>query len=198
MLLSGFLRLAAGVRLLGFGTNPLRRDCDRVESVVLRILVLAATVTAAAGLFAGAQTHRQLSAQAAAQSGSRQQVTVTVLRSAFAPVMGGVETSGQPVGQVQVPGRWCASGQTCVTAPVLVDSGTRAGDRVPIWVDRHGQQAAAPSTPTHATVAALLAGCGTTAAGFAFLAGCYAVIRRRLDRTRADQWEMAWASFAAR
>lgn len=198
MLFSGFSRLAAGVRLLGFGANPLRRESDRAESMTLRIILVGATVMTAAGFFAGGQIHRELSTRVADQYAPGHQVTVTVLHSAFAPVLGGAETSGLPVPQVQVPGRWCGSFRPCVTKSVLVDSGTRAGDRVSISVDGHGRQLATPTTATSAAVAGLLVGCGTAAAGFAVLAGCYALVRRRLDQIRADQWDLAWASFSAR
>ncbi|GHF37562.1 hypothetical protein GCM10018783_02410 [Streptomyces griseosporeus] len=80
----------------------------------------------------------------------------------------------------------------------LVDSGTKAGTRVEVWLDAAGRGAAEPPTRTEAALAAALfaTGAGLGLAGLASGAGAPA--RGRLDRRRIAASGREWDSMEPR
>ena len=80
---------------------------------------------------------------------------------------------------------------TTVTTPGI--TGTAAGARIPVWLDRSGQPVAPPAGQVAMIVNALAV--GAAAAGGAAIALLISGRRRRLalDRRRLAAWESAWS-----
>ena len=171
-------------RLL-LGRNTLRRRSDRVEGVLLLVLVAAFGV-AVAGVSA-LSTHIYHWQRASA---ARLHPVVAVLaRTGPIDSLGGNEEAWA---RWRAPdGRRLSGTLTMVTAPGIWEA--TAGRQVRVWVTRTGEPTApAPSRALmifNAVLLGIWAACG---AGMA-LACCYWMCRRMLERGRLAAWESAWA-----
>ena len=177
-------RLVRGRRL---DRNPLRRACDRAETVVLGVLItgfLAAAPFAAHA--AGSWAHASAVRDAQAQRASLHQVTATL--SGAAPVLGSYGSASD----FTVEARWRApdgrvrTGELFVTAPVAAARSTR------IWVDRAGRLTGPPLNRDQVTGRVQLAA-GVAVGGLAVLLITTAWLARRgIDRRRMAAWEADW------
>jgi hypothetical protein len=182
--------------MLGVAGSPLRRRSDRIETLVLR-WGLVAMVTAV--IFApsiGADTYNREMRVAAAQTAQRHEVFAVSLENAANQAPSSAEPTGLIPPPVRVPASWRAADGTVHNAAVDVEGGTRAGARVPIWVDHAGQQVPAPETPAGAAIAAVLAGLGIIAFALALFVAVYWLVRWPLDRLRLASWEREWQHVA--
>lgn len=162
--------------------NPLVRRSDRLETVAI---LLAATLAVLAIPMAGAvgtAVHDDLARQFAAQRNDRTELQATAVRDSV-PVSQASDRSFRTDIQWQFQGvGHTASPRT----PAL-----HAGDPVSIWVDGSGDQVPAPLTDDEAVARAVIAAltAWSTVAG-AGVAG-WALLRRRLDRSRFADWDRA-------
>lgn len=169
--------------------NPLRRFTDRVETLVLALLVfgfIAAAPFAArgAGGWAYAVAHHD---QLAQQAASRQ-VTATLLTAVPAQRANGAQWASTS----EALATWTAPGGKVVTGEVPAAAGTRAGATVRVWSDRAGQLTNPPLRAAQVTqLAALGAIAGVIALAVA-LAVAGLVARRALDRRRLAGWDADW------
>lgn len=178
-------RIARLRRMLA-GGNTLRRPVDRLEGAMLMALLAVFAVAVAVASLVGSRMYQA------------QQAAAASLRPATAVLIqpGPPADSLPRVGQVRAS--WSAQGSgrqsgvlTTATVPGIV--GAAAGARIPIWLNRLGQPAAAASGQAVMMIYALIAGGAVAAiAGVALLAA-YAVGRHALDRRRLAAWEIAWA-----
>ena len=169
--------------------NPLRRGCDRAETVVLGVLLAAFLAGAPFTAQAAGNVAYRLSVRAAqAQRTALHQVPATLLRAAASspvyPEAGGYA----PV----VDARWRAPDGQVRTGKLLVPAGATAGSTVLVWTDRTGQLADAPMTPAELVSRAQLAAGGAVGALAAALVVAGWVIRRCLDRRRLAAWDADW------
>jgi hypothetical protein len=171
-------------RLL-LGRNGLRRRSDRIEGVLLLVLVAAFGVAVAAASVLGTHIyHWQRAGEA------RLHLVVAVLaRTGPVDSLGGTEEAWA---RWRAPdGRRLSGTLTMVTAPGIWEAA--AGSQVRVWVTRTGEPAVPPPGRAlvifNAVLAGIWAACG---AGMA-LACCYWMGRRVLDRRRLAAWESAWA-----
>jgi hypothetical protein len=165
--------------------NPLRRATDRIETVVLAVLMSAFLAGAPfAALGAGAWIHGLAQRTQLSQEASRfpvQAVVLTVTPSA---------SLGEYVGQAAA--RWRAPDGREVTGHLSVPSGTAAGQTLELWTDRAGDITSAPLTDAQvADQADFAVALGVVAAaGVLTLAGELA--RWALNRRRMADWDADW------
>jgi hypothetical protein len=181
-------RLARGLRL---DRNPLRRGSDRVEAVMLGVLLtgfLAGAPLAAHA--AGSWTHATSSRQAQAEQTARHHVPATLLQAASPWDYGG---SGS-----EANARWTApDGQVC-TGQIFFPDGGPVGSTVMIWVTRAGQLTDPPLRPsqvegrTHLAEAVAVAALAVTLAIVGWLG------RWALDRRRLVGWDADWLATGPR
>jgi hypothetical protein len=185
--LPGTSWLARLLRGLRPDRNPLRRGCDRAETVVLAALLAAFLAGApfaahAAGHWASASATREAQAQRASLS----QVTATLVRQA--PIWSG---DGSGAGAVTLA-RWRAPDGRARTGEVFVTAGMLAGGTVRVWVNQAGQLANPPLTRDQKSGRIQLAA-GVAVAGLALvLAAAGWLTRRSLDRRRLAGWDAEW------
>jgi hypothetical protein len=179
-------RLVRGRRL---DRNPLRRGCDRAETVVLGVLLAAFLAAApfvahAAGSWAYALSAREAQAQRTAL----RQVPATLTQASSQPAFY-LGTGTVPFG---VGARWRAPDGQVRTGELFVPAGTAAGTTVPVWVDRAGRLARAPFGRAQLTARAQLArGLAAGGLGIAVVVASW-LTRRVLDRRRMAAWDADW------
>jgi hypothetical protein len=176
------------VRLYRPDGNPLRRRWDRIEAVVVVILILLAVASLPLTLALGTRVLSLGTAQVSAGHWINAQLV------ADAPPG---TTSAYRVVYPSVTVRWQEDGQV-LTAPAPVRWGMRAGDRVKLWMDEKGVLAAAPPDQVELTLQAVMAGLVVFFAACTALGGMYGVARWALDRRRAAAWDEDWVTADAR
>jgi hypothetical protein len=168
------------------GRNALRRPVDRIEGAVLVVLSAACLVAVAVAAILGTHTYQS---QRAATAGLRPAVAVLIQAG---PFYGSLAYLGQAEARWRDPGGGEQSGMlTTVTTPGII--GAAAGARIPVWLDRSGQPAAAPGGQVAMIVNALAVGAGAAGGAVAALLICYVLCRLVLDRRRLAAWESAWS-----
>lgn len=172
--------------------NPLRRASDRLETVVLLVLVIAFLVGApfialASTEFALTKAHQ---AQLAEQA-SWHQVPARVLKPALP---GG----GPYATQAEVQARWTAPDGKTVTGDIPVPFGTAPGATVRVWVTQDGQLTSPPMQDEQVTGQAYFAGTFSVI-GLAVLLGITGLLARRaLDKRRMAGWDAEWRAAGPR
>jgi hypothetical protein len=169
--------------------NPLRRAVDRVEAVLLGLLVagfLAGAPLAAvtAGTWASASSRAMLRVEPAWR-----QVRAVLLQGTPARA----HAMFQAPGTVMARARWTAPDGTVRAGEVYAPASARAGRAVTIWTDRHGRIMPFPVHYSDVVVQALAGGALAVLALAAVLWACWLVIRRVLDRWRLAAWDLGWA-----
>src|SRR5215472_709861 len=123
--------------------NPLRRTADRVEGVVMAVLI--------AAFLTGAPLAALAAGHAAAVTGSRivhaqaswHTVPAVLLHNAAADSHAMFQASLEAL----VPARWAAPDGTPRTGDVYAPAGARAGTRVLVWADGAGRLTDVPLRP---------------------------------------------------
>ncbi|MDQ2790402.1 MAG: hypothetical protein M3Y48_20065 [Actinomycetota bacterium] len=181
--------LARLARRHGLVRSPLRRTTDRVEAVVtaglamLALLVMALAIIIAIGTY-----QRELAAAAAAHQTSVTAVLVTDAQPQHATSSAlGVRT------ERIARARWSLPDGQQRSGPLWVGAGRHAGDRVPIWLDRHGNRVDAPQTPGEVIANAVVTGAALVMGGWALLGALWWTICRVLGRINAAWWDVQWA-----
>jgi len=175
--------------------NPLRRGCDRIETVVSGALVAAFLAGGPFAAYAAGNAAYHLSARAAqAQRAALHQVPATLLQPAVPwqayPDAGGIA----PVADA----RWRAPDGQLRTGKLLVPVGATAGSTVLVWTDQAGQLTSPPLSQTElASRAQLAAGGAVGGLAVALLVAGW-VIRRFLDRRRLAAWDAEWLATGPR
>ncbi|WP_163505814.1 Rv1733c family protein [Fodinicola acaciae] len=188
--------LLSGLRRLGIGRSQLRRRSDRVESMFLRWAVLGVIVAIVLAPSLAIDTYQREMRTVAQQAASRHEVQAVVLQDALASPSS-AEPSGLTPAQAHVRGQWKSPDGVVHTASIEVDSGTKAGAHVPIWVDRAGHQVSAPETAGGALIGAILAALGAVIAVVALFIALYWLVRWPLDRIRLARWDAEWRRASA-
>lgn len=176
------------------GANPLLRRSDRIESwftvLVLWVLLLGLPGVSFAVGWANYSGHLD---HVHAQAAQRHQVDARLTGDAS-----GTGHPGPHGETFQAPVRWHDRGGAARTGTAHVPSGTRDGQTVRIWVDRHGSVASPPAGANDAEASGWLAGL-TTAVGITLGAlGAQTTVRCVLDHRRYRQWDAEWAQFEPR
>lgn len=164
------------------GRNPLVRDCDRLELLIISLGILVVLVAGACAGALGTAVHDARSIVYTAQAQTRQ----TVIARAIDDSTIGVGDDEYPTAKVNA--RWQANG-TDHTDNFTLARAVKTGDPLRIWVDRNGNRVDAP-TPTSQA--------GVDAVGVAYTAWLTVTLaaagltcwgRSRLERRRDSAWE---------
>jgi hypothetical protein len=183
------------VRARGFDRNPLRRLTDRVETVVVTVLVVAfLAVAPLAALLAGGWAHAAAQRAESGQRAARREVSATLL-----PGPSSRSTFNSEMVTWADAARWVApDGQTAtVDLPVAVETrGLPA--TMPVWSTLNGQLVPPPLGDAQVTwLTAFAAALGVITAALAlFLSGLTA--RLLLNRHRMADWDADWRATAPR
>jgi hypothetical protein len=170
--------------------NPLRRASDRVETVVLAVLVIAFVVAAPfAALTAGSYVHARAHQAQLAERVSSYQVPARVLR---------LDSQGTVYGDPQAQVRWTAHDGKVITGEITVPLGATVGSTQWLWTTADGQVTNPPLEDSQVTGQAYFA------EGFAvftlalLLAITGLVARWMLDRRRMAAWDAEWRAAGPR
>jgi hypothetical protein len=175
----------------GLVRTPLRRTTDQIEAAVtVALAVLAVLVVPLATTIAMGTYQREL-AQAAATAAPRTAVTAVLLTNA--QLRPATSSSAHRVAPATAPARWQLPNGQQRSAPLWVGADRHAGDRVPIWIDQHGNRTDPPETPGHRIVNALIIGIDLMVGGWLLLGALWWTVCRVLSRINAAWWEVQWA-----
>jgi hypothetical protein len=164
------------------GRNPLVRDSDRLELLIISLGILVVLVAAACAGALGTAVHDARSIVYTAQAQTRQAVIARAIDDSTT-VLGDDE---YPTARVNA--RWQANG-TEHTGSLTWHSTVKTGDPLRIWVDRNGNRVDAPTPASQAGVDAV----GVAYAAWQTVALAAAGLiywgRSRLERRRDSAWE---------
>ncbi|MGW1344443.1 Rv1733c family protein [Kribbella sp. NPDC002412] len=180
-------------RRLGFGRNPLRRPVDRVESVVLWCALIAGLLLIPVGAAAGTSYRNSSDAAAAAKRAVLHEVTARAVEGTerHVPSAPGDTLSHVRIAYVDQRG----VEREGITSVVI---GTKAGDEVPVWLDKEGDVVPAPRSGLDSAAVGSMIGMFVIAGSWLALWGLVRLARIPLDRRRARDWASEWDSVAPR
>ena len=175
-----------------FDRNPLRRGTDRVETIVILVLLAAFGCGAWFGAHAAAHwTAARSAAEMRTQHMAYHQVRAELLERPVSQTAYG--TNFGP----QAQARWTAPDGSKHTGYVQVPLGAAIGSTVLIWLDHSGNQVT-PLKPDQAAMRSDMA--ATAAVGtsglVALLVGV--AVHRALDRRRLAAWDADWLATGPR
>jgi hypothetical protein len=179
--------LESFARRLVAGRNPLCRSWDRIEAVLLAVVVVAALATVPFAVWVGGTVYDSGQHTVTEQVATRHQVAAVLLQDAPSGTEG-----ENAVATVSVPGRWQLPDGTERVGQVSAKPGTPAGTAVPTWIDGSGLPTAAPMTGEQVTWRAVSTGLATITGALLALAVAFRLVRWRLDRARWSWWEQEW------
>lgn len=180
---SWLVRLVRAHRL---DRNPLRRGIDRLETVVLAVLVAAvAAGTAFAAITVGGRVYAFAHREQVAQLAAEHKVAAAVRKVVQV-------NSGDLAGDAVVTARWTAPDGRVVTGDVLEPTGTSAGETIQVWITRDGRATLPPLRDSQVSGEVILAEIGCVLAGGLALVVACTLSRRALDRRRMADWESEW------
>jgi hypothetical protein len=171
-----------------FTGNPLLRRTDRIEAVmvVVAIVVALAVIPVAAAL--GAAVYGSHVVMYAEQARTHHRVVATVIEASPGTNAPHITTSEARV-------MWMF-GPALHTGWFKTDHTVKTGERVDLWVNDVGDEAAPPTPASHAVIDAIAAGAGIWAALALVLRVLVAMGRLPLNRIRQAQWEREIKSLA--
>jgi len=171
------------------GRNPLVRFSDRVEAVVLVLVVIAALlVTPVAGAI-GTAVYESRARLYTEQAQTRHTVAATAIEDSTVVVDQNAEVF--PTGA-----RWRANGSEHVGSVDLAHA-VKAGDQLDVWVDASGDQVAAPTPTSRAGIDAMFAGAGAWLIVMAGVAGLSMLVRSWMTHRRFLGWEREWQALVS-
>jgi hypothetical protein len=165
--------------------NPLRRTSDRIEAVLLAILI--AAFLCGAPLAAIAAGRAAAADRMQAEHGAYR-VAAVLLQHAPGKSHPMFQAPLEPT----VPARWKAPDGTPRTGEIYAPVGAAAGSTVLVWTDRSGQLTASPLQQGDLVEDVALAASLATIAVAAVLAVVGLLTRWVLDRRRLAAWDVRW------
>jgi hypothetical protein len=176
------------IRRPGRDRNPLRRRSDVIDAwllpvVIIAFVALSPVAGAAAGLWARADN---VAAHRAQQTWHRAEAVL--LQAPPGPLM---SDGGANTWLVWTPARWTSGGRRRL-GEVPASAGTRAGSKVPVWLDRAGNAQSSPLTAAQGRHHIIVVVSLVLAALAVLLAGLALLTRRLLNWRRLAGWDAAW------
>ena len=169
-------------RCYGLDRNPLRRTSDRWESWSLAVASLLVLLGVAAAAVAAVLTWQARSAVHVRETAARHPVTATVkdIRQASAWSTATFDVTWKD-----------AAGHLHQDLTAAGVSGM-SGDHVTVWVDRAGHVAGRPLSIGEVVIDTIGVAMGVEVAALVLSVGGHRLVRSRLDRARARQWDAEW------
>jgi hypothetical protein len=180
-------RLPARMLRMFVRRNELRRSSDRIEGVVVAVLLAAFVASFVVAALLAAHIYRSEQATAA---GLRQ--TVAVLS------WPGAVTETPILHEATAMATWRMSDGAARTGLLTTDVvpgiyGQPAGAAVQVWLGRSGVPAPPPQGAAGMAVGATMAGLAVVVVAATVLTFCYRLCQRGLDRRRIANWSSDWA-----
>jgi len=186
----GKIKALGTIRYLRPDHNPLRRDIERMHSVIVGIFTIA--VLALSPLVAAMVAH------AADSAGRRAEHRQAATRHPVQAVVVGV-SPGSHVGAVETMRvQWRDAGGTPRNANVPLRKGDRPGLHRRIWLDDAGRPISPPDSHAHTVADAVIMSAVSVIGLWIVLAVTYTGVERRLDRRRFAEWDKEWLETASR
>jgi hypothetical protein len=185
-------RIARFRRRLHPGRNPLTRVGDRVEAVLLALLVAGALLALPFAAAFGSDTYAAQTARAEQERTTHHPATAVSLAAASSQTYS-TDGAGAPAGQTTVPAAWFDARGSRHTGDVLADAGSPAGTRVPVWLDQRGELTTEPLSPATSAADGVFASILLWVAVTGARAGLYSAARFVLGRLHSAAWDRAWA-----
>lgn len=171
-------------RRAGLDRNPMRRREDHIQSAVGIMLAAAFLLLAPwAAISVGARVYGSELRTEHLESAQRHMVTAKVI----AP---GTEAAHATVRTLKVS--WRDARGTIRTADYQATT-TEAGTTTTIWVDRADHAVLPPREHAQTIADTVLTGMAIVLGVLGVLMSVYALLRRRLDRSRYRLWDAGWA-----
>jgi len=164
-----------------FGRNPLVRNSDRIESLMLILGIALVLVAAPIAGAVGTAVYSSRAGVYEQQVRTRHTVAATVLADSTSTVRPYTVS-------FDIRARWQDRG---VQHEELLgwDRPANAGDRLSIWVNDKGDYAGPPTGRKRAVSDAIIAGAVLWLSVIALVAAAIGLARFRLDRRRHAQWD---------
>ena len=184
--------VAALARRMGMDANPLRRGCDRAEAWLRLGLVLVFLIASPLAAFGLGHLTNDASLRAArAEAANEHQVPAVLLHRVS-------HNSNDPLYSTSelawAQARWTAPDGRRRVGEVPAAVGSRAGRRVPIWVNNAGQLVYPPIGQGQIASRVIAVVALTPAILAVILLGVGWLIRRLLDRRRLAGWATEWSA----
>jgi hypothetical protein len=179
-------------RRLHPGRNPIARAGDRVEAVLLMLVVAGALLAVPFAAAFGSDTYAAQTTRAAEERTTRHPATAVSLTAASGQSYG-TDGAGAPADQTTVEAAWFDARGARHTGEVLADAGSPAGTRVSVWLDQHGELTSEPLSPSTSAADGVFAAVLLWVAVTGALAGLYGAGRFAVSRLHAAAWDRAWA-----
>ena len=179
-------RAVRAVRGLWPGRNPLRRTTNRVEAMILGVLVVAFLAgTPLAMVAAGHAVYNVCSRTAHAQQATWRQVPAVLATTAPA--------AGYRQSQVTVRANWTAPDGRRHTGTILAPPGTRAGRVMMVWVDTAGRLTGHPPLRLSQVRGQMVLAIMLTALAVGLILLCASLLAHTvLGRRRLAAWDADW------
>lgn len=178
-------------RLIHPGGNPLARGSDRLEGLLLALVLTAPLLALPVSVVVGAQTHAEQFREARHQVRSRTPVTAVLLEESVSEVPNIRGTTAVS----ETPAYWHSPEGVLRTGTVAAEVGTPAREGVRIWVNERGEKVPSPLSRGGALREGLAA---AASLWLAILFGCVGLFwgsRCLLDRVRRRSWHREWEMF---
>jgi hypothetical protein len=185
-------RIARFRRRLHPGRNPLARAGDRLEAVLLALVIAGALLALPFAAAFGSDTYAAQTARAEQESATRHPATAVSLAAASSQTYS-TDGAGAPADQTTVPAAWFDARGARHTGDVLADAGSPAGTRVSVWLDQHGELTTEPLSPSTSAADGVFAAVLLWVAITGALVGVYGAGRLVLSRLHSAAWDRAWA-----
>jgi hypothetical protein len=184
--------VAALARRMGVDANPLRRGCDRAEAWLRLGLVLVFLIASPLAAFGLGHLTNDASIRAArAEAANEHQVAAVLLHRVS-------HNSDDPLYSTSelawAQARWTAPDGRRRVGEVPAAVGSRAGRKVPIWVNDVGQLVYPPIGQGQIASRVIAVVALTPAILAIILLGVGWLIRRLLDRRRMVGWATEWSA----
>jgi hypothetical protein len=184
--------VAALARRMGVDANPLRRGCDRAEAWLRLGLVLVFLIASPLAAFGLGHLTNDASIRAArAEAANEHQVAAVLLHRVS-------HNSDDPLYSTSelawAQARWTAPDGRRRVGEVPAAVGSRAGRKVPIWVNDVGQLVYPPIGQGQIASRVIAVVALTPAILAIILLGVGWLIRRLLDRRRIAGWATEWSA----
>jgi hypothetical protein len=184
--------VAALARRMGVDANPLRRGCDRAEAWLRLGLVLVFLIASPLAAFGLGHLTNDASIRAArAEAANEHQVAAVLLHRVS-------HNSDDPLYSTSelawAQARWTAPDGRRRVGEVPAAVGSRAGRKVPIWVNEVGQLVYPPIGQGQIASRVIAVVALTPAILAIILLGVGWLIRRLLDRRRIAGWATEWSA----